>query len=133
MDLVPRFDRVAELLCQIDHIHHCWPTLASMGTLPGGRLLALAVARFGVVGPTRATTRRNLEPIPVGHRLARFLGLCPAYWDRLLVERGGTVADLVQIQSPRLASARISRSGKVAQNRKGPPPSAATAWSGGQE
>src|SRR5215468_3044731 len=25
-DLVPRFDRVAELPCQIDHIHHCWPT-----------------------------------------------------------------------------------------------------------
>src|SRR5262249_10454362 len=26
MDLVPRFDRVAELPCQIDHIQHCWPT-----------------------------------------------------------------------------------------------------------
>src|SRR5262249_44395981 len=25
-DLVPRFDRVAELPCQIDHIQHCWPT-----------------------------------------------------------------------------------------------------------
>jgi hypothetical protein len=26
MDLVPRFDRVAELPCQIDHIHRCWLT-----------------------------------------------------------------------------------------------------------
>ena len=24
MDLLPRFDRVAKFLCQIDHIHHCW-------------------------------------------------------------------------------------------------------------
>ena len=24
MDLLPRFDRVAEFPCQIDHIHHCW-------------------------------------------------------------------------------------------------------------
>ena len=23
-DLLPRFDRVAEFPCQIDHIHHCW-------------------------------------------------------------------------------------------------------------
>jgi hypothetical protein len=43
-------------------------------------LRALAVARVGVVGPKRASTRRNV------------------------VERGGTAADLVQIQPPRLFS-----------------------------
>jgi hypothetical protein len=59
MDLVPRFDRLAELPCQIDRIQHCWPTCASLGMPPSGRLLALAVARFGVIGPMRASVGAN--------------------------------------------------------------------------
>jgi hypothetical protein len=78
MDLVPSFDRVAEVSCQIDHFQHCWPTRASLGTLPGGRLLALAVASFGVVGPKQVGNQVGANSCERRRRQRTSLNTCEA-------------------------------------------------------